>query len=180
MNDPEKHEVLLVDPDLPLQQFLVDGLSAEGFSVRTASSVQEGLDIINENPPPYAVFALRFGNATATGLDLLAVLKDKHPDARVVIITRFGDIPTAVAAMKMGAVDFKLKPVAVTEIVAALLRPTDTIDKLHAAVDPDRLRAEYIWQQYRSYGGNLAETARRLGMHRRSLQRTLKKTKPKP
>ena len=171
-----ERELLLADPNLVQLTSLIDGLTVAGFAVRATSAASEAMKIIEEAAPTFAIFALRF--ADFNGLDLLAAAIARRPDARVVIITMYGDIPTAVAAMKLGAVDYKPKPVNVEDVISALLQDIERNDEVDVATDPDNLRSDYIAQLYQTYGGNLAETARRLGMHRRSLQRKLKKRKP--
>lgn len=169
-------ELLLADPNLVQLTALIDGLNAAGFCVRTTSSASEAMGIIEEVTPAFAVFALRF--ADFNGLDLLKAVMARRPDARVVIATMYGDIPTAVAAMKLGAVDYQPKPVNISAIISALLGQFEGQDQIDFATDPKELRSEYIEQLYRTHGENLSETARRLGMHRRSLQRKLKRLKP--
>lgn len=171
MTNYEKSGLLLVDPDISILRPLIDGLCAQGFLVRTASTVSKAMVIIDDDPPPYGIFALSIGEDS--GLRLLDILMRQRPEARVVIITMYGNIPSAVAAMKMGAMDFKLKPVVVDDVVAALLQ--DAGSDTAVAVDPDMLRTEYIRQLYLLNGNNITRTAKLLGVHRRSLQRLLKR-----
>lgn len=167
----KKNEVLLLDPDIPILQPLVEGLRTKGWLVHTTNNVNEGIAIIENDPPPYGIFSLRFKEGTV--LDLLETLKRKRQDARVIILTMYGDIPTAVAAMKLGATDFLLKPVFVEDVAATLL--SDSRSDETEVVDPETVRMEYIRQLYRLSGDNVSGTARLLGNHRRSMQRQIRR-----
>ncbi len=169
---------LVMDDDGPFLQRLARALSQRGFVVSVASSVAEGREIARTQPPAYAVLDLRLEDGT--GLDVVDTLLRHRPQARAVILTGYGAIATAVAAVKAGAVDYLSKPADVEDIVRAL---TATKDAKPAPpenpMSADRVRWEHIQRVYELCNHNVSETARRLNMHRRTLQRILAKRPPK-
>src|SRR5579871_5503627 len=153
-------------------------MESRGFSVTSCDSVAEGMSQIAKAAPAFAVVDLRLGDGN--GLDVVSALKRKRPEARAIILTGYGNIATAVNAIKLGAVDYLAKPADADDVVAALL----TVD--HRKVEPpanpmsaDRVRWEHIQRIYELCGRNVSETARRLNMHRRTLQRILAKRAPR-
>ncbi|WP_436097631.1 ActR/PrrA/RegA family redox response regulator transcription factor [Bosea sp. LjRoot237] len=170
--------LLLVDDDKPFLNRLARAMEGRGYSVRTAESVQAGLAAVEEEAPAFAVIDLRLGDGN--GLDVIARLKEKRPDARGVVLTGYGNIATAVSAVKLGAFDFLAKPADADEIHSALAagpnaRPVPPENPMSA----DRVRWEHIQRVYELCNRNVSETARRLGMHRRTLQRILAKRAPR-
>ncbi len=169
---------LVMDDDGPFLQRLSKALAQRGFVVTTASSVSEGRDVVRANPPAFAVLDLRLEDGT--GLDVVESLLRQRPTARAVILTGYGAIATAVAAVKAGAVDYLSKPADVDDIIRAL---TATKDEKPAPpenpMSADRVRWEHIQRVYELCNHNVSETARRLNMHRRTLQRILAKRAPK-
>lgn len=170
--------LLIVDDDRPFLQRLGRAMESRGFAVETAESVGEGLASIRKNPPDYAVVDMRLEDGN--GLDLIAVLKEVHPETRAVVLTGYGNIATAVTAVKMGAADYLAKPADADDVYNALVAPPDA--KAPPPEDPmsaDRVRWEHIQRVYELCNRNVSETARRLKMHRRTLQRILAKRAPR-
>lgn len=170
--------LLIVDDDRPFLQRLGRAMESRGFNVELAESVSEGLGQIHKQPPDYAVVDMRLEDGN--GLDVIAVLKEVHPDTRAVVLTGYGNIATAVTAVKMGAVDYLSKPADADDVYKALMAPPDA--KAQPPEDPmsaDRVRWEHIQRVYELCNRNVSETARRLKMHRRTLQRILAKRAPR-
>lgn len=173
-----ERSVLLVEDDRSFLQRLAKALESRGFAVRTAESVAGGLAEVEQSPPHYAVVDMRLGDGN--GLDVISALKRRKPDARGIVLTGYGNIATAVTAVKLGAVDYLAKPVDADDVLAALLAQSDK--KTEPPSNPmsaDRVRWEHIQRIYELCGRNVSETARRLNMHRRTLQRILAKRAPK-
>ncbi|HYM16979.1 MAG TPA: ActR/PrrA/RegA family redox response regulator transcription factor [Micropepsaceae bacterium] len=175
---PEEKSVLLVEDDRPFRERLARAMQTRGFEVRIAETVKEGIAIARNNPPAYAVVDLKLEDGN--GLDVVETLHETRPAARVVVLTGFGNIATAVAAVKFGAIDYLSKPADADEITQALLAPPG--GKPSPPENPmsaDRVRWEHIQRVYELCGHNVSETARRLNMHRRTLQRILAKRSPR-
>ena len=175
---PDK-SLLIVDDDAPFRQRLARALESRGFVVTAAETVEEAVAASRRAPPAFAVVDLRLGQS-GNGLEVVDVLHQTRPDARVVILTGYGNIATAVTAVKHGAVDYLSKPADADDVVAALLahpraKPAPPDNPMSA----DRVRWEHIQRVYELCGQNVSETARRLSMHRRTLQRILAKRSPK-
>lgn len=170
--------LLIVDDDRPFSSRLQRAMETRGFVVTCAQSVAEGLSAIAQAPPAFAVIDMRL--ADGNGLDVISELKAKRPDARAIILTGYGNIVTAVTAVKLGAFDYLAKPADADEIYAALMATNH--DKAEVPENPmsaDRVRWEHIQRIYELCGRNVSETARRLNMHRRTLQRILAKRAPR-
>jgi two-component system, response regulator RegA len=171
------HTLLIVEDDEPLLQRLARALQMRGFKVTTAESVADGLAQIKANAPAYAVVDMRLEDGC--GLEVISVLKQQRPDARVIIQTGYGNIPTAVRAVKLGAIDYLTKPADADDVVSALLAPKGCRPEPPThPMSAGRVRWEHIQNVYELCGCNVSETARRLGMHRRTLQRILAKRAP--
>ena len=169
---------LLVDDDAPVRNRLARAMEDRGFKVAAAASVAEGLAAAKAEPPNYAVVDLRL--ADGNGLEVVEALREARGDMRIVMLTGYGNIATAVAAVKAGAVDYLAKPADADAIMAALTEreralPPPPEDPMSA----DRVRWEHIQRVYEQCGRNVSETARRLKMHRRTLQRILAKYAPR-
>jgi len=174
----EDKSILLLDDDEPFLRRLAKAMEKRGFAVETAGSVTAGRAIATARPPAYAVVDLRLEDGN--GLDVVEVLREKRPDARVVVLTGYGAIATAVAAVKIGAVDYLSKPADAADIVNALLtRGDDLPPPPENPMSADRVRWEHIQRVYELCDRNVSETARRLNMHRRTLQRILAKRSPR-
>ncbi|MCO5063731.1 MAG: ActR/PrrA/RegA family redox response regulator transcription factor [Rhizobiaceae bacterium] len=170
--------LLLVDDDKPFVTRLARAMEARGFVVDTAESVAEAVAKAKSNPPAYAVVDMRLGDGN--GLDVVAAIRDKRSDARAVILTGYGNIATAVTAVKLGAIDYLSKPADADDVFAAL---TNSGEQRAAPpenpMSADRVRWEHIQRVFEMCDRNVSETARRLNMHRRTLQRILAKRAPR-
>ncbi|HET7335367.1 MAG TPA: ActR/PrrA/RegA family redox response regulator transcription factor [Rhizomicrobium sp.] len=174
----DDRSLLIVEDDRPLRERLGRAMESRGFTVTIAESVAQGIAHAKDNPPAYAVVDLKLDDGN--GLDVVEVLHATRPDARVVVLTGFGNIATAVAAVKYGAVDYLPKPADADDIAAALQAPPGSKPKPpENPMSADRVRWEHIQRVYELCGHNVSETARRLNMHRRTLQRILAKRSPR-
>ncbi|MCR9111861.1 MAG: ActR/PrrA/RegA family redox response regulator transcription factor [Rhodobacteraceae bacterium] len=174
----EDKSLLLVDDDEPFLRRLAKAMEKRGFEVETAGSVAAGQAIATARPPAYAVCDLRLGDGN--GLDVVETIREKRPDSRVVVLTGYGAIATAVAAVKIGATDYLSKPADATDITNALLAGNDEMPPPpENPMSADRVRWEHIQRVYELCDRNVSETARRLNMHRRTLQRILAKRSPR-
>jgi two-component system, response regulator RegA len=175
---PNDRSLLIVEDDKAFLQRLARAMESRGFAVTTAESVADGLTQLEASSPAFAVVDMRLEDGN--GLDVISALKRRRPDARGIILTGYGNIATAVTAVKLGAVDYLSKPVDADDVVAALLalegRKAEPPENPMSA---DRVRWEHIQRIYELCGRNVSETARRLNMHRRTLQRILAKRAPK-
>ncbi|MFQ6546468.1 ActR/PrrA/RegA family redox response regulator transcription factor [Aestuariibius sp. 2305UL40-4] len=174
----EDRSLLLVDDDEPFVKRLAKAMEKRGFEVETAESVAAGKAVSTARPPAYAVVDLRLGDGN--GLDVVETLRDRRPDSRVVVLTGYGAITTAVAAVKMGATDYLAKPADASDVMNALLAPGGELPPPpENPMSADRVRWEHIQRVYELCDRNVSETARRLNMHRRTLQRILAKRSPR-
>lgn len=174
----EDPSLLLVDDDTTFVERLARAMEKRGFVCRTAYSVAEARKAVAEAPPAYAVIDLRLEDGT--GLDVVDHLREARPDARIVVLTGYGAIATAVAAVKMGAADYLSKPADANDVTAALLASGDALPPPpENPMSADRVRWEHIQRVFEQCDRNVSETARRLHMHRRTLQRILAKRSPK-
>jgi two-component system response regulator RegA len=175
---PSERTLLIVEDDRSFLQRLAKALEERGFTVTTAESVADGLLQVEKSPPAFAIVDMRLGDGN--GLDVISALKRRRPDARGIILTGYGNIATAVNAVKLGAVDYLAKPVDADDVVAALLALDNRkIEPPENPMSADRVRWEHIQRVYELCGRNVSETARRLNMHRRTLQRILAKRAPR-
>jgi two-component system, response regulator RegA len=175
---PSERTLLIVEDDRSFVQRLAKALEERGFTVTTAESVVDGLLQVEKSAPAFAIVDMRLGDGS--GLDVISALKRSRPDARGIILTGYGNIATAVNAVKLGAVDYLAKPVDADDVVAALLAMDNRkIEPPENPMSADRVRWEHIQRIYELCGRNVSETARRLNMHRRTLQRILAKRAPK-
>ena len=175
---PTDKTLLLVDDDRPFLTRLARAMEARGFAVRVAESVEEGVAEVRREAPGYAVVDLRLGDGN--GLDVIEVLHAARPDARVVVLTGYGNIATAVTAVKLGAIDYLAKPADADAVYGSLTGDKDNRATLpDNPMSADRVRWEHIQRVYELCSRNVSETARRLNMHRRTLQRILAKRAPK-
>jgi two-component system response regulator RegA len=175
---PAERSLLIVEDDKSFLQRLATALESRGFVVTTAESVADGLLQLEQSPPAFAVVDMRL--ADGNGLEVISALKRKRPDARGIILTGYGNIATAVNAIKLGAVDYLAKPVDADDVLAALLAlDHKSIELPENPMSADRVRWEHIQRVYEMCGRNVSETARRLSMHRRTLQRILAKRAPR-
>jgi two-component system, response regulator RegA len=170
--------LLIVEDDKLFLQRLARAMETRGFAVTTAESISEGIARLESATPAFAVVDMRLGDGN--GLDVISALKRRRPDARAIILTGYGNIATAVTAVKLGAVDYMAKPVDADDVAAALLaHDGNKAPPPENPMSADRVRWEHIQRVYELCGRNVSETARRLNMHRRTLQRILAKRAPK-
>ncbi|MBT4711155.1 MAG: ActR/PrrA/RegA family redox response regulator transcription factor [Alphaproteobacteria bacterium] len=175
--DPDR-TMLIVDDDETFRTRLAQAMTKRGFVVETAEGVTKALEIVTKSAPAYAIVDLRL--VDGYGLDVVPTFREERPDMRIVILTGYGNIASTVAAVKAGAVDYLGKPADADEIQAALMAQPGS----HAAppdkpMSADRVRWEHINRVYELCDHNVSETARRLNMHRRTLQRILAKHSPR-
>jgi two-component system response regulator RegA len=174
----EDKSLLILDDDEPFLRRLARAMEKRGFEPELAQSVAAGQAIAIARPPAYAVIDLRLEDGT--GLDVVETIREKRPDSRVVVLTGYGAIATAVAAVKIGATDYLSKPADANDITAALLSSGDELPPPpDNPMSADRVRWEHIQRVYELCDRNVSETARRLNMHRRTLQRILAKRSPR-
>ncbi|MDO9639185.1 MAG: ActR/PrrA/RegA family redox response regulator transcription factor [Pseudotabrizicola sp.] len=170
--------LLLVDDDEPFVKRLARAMERRGFIPETAESVAAGKAIAQSRPPAYAVVDLRLEDGN--GLDVVEALRERRPDCRIVVLTGYGAIATAVAAVKIGATDYLSKPADANDVTNALLCKGESMPAPpENPMSADRVRWEHIQRVYEMCDRNVSETARRLSMHRRTLQRILAKRGPK-
>ncbi|HLI98715.1 MAG TPA: ActR/PrrA/RegA family redox response regulator transcription factor [Bradyrhizobium sp.] len=170
--------LLIVEDDKPFLERLARAMESRGFWVTSCESAAEGLAQIARSAPAFAVVDLRLGDGN--GLDVVSALKRKRPEARAIILTGYGNIASAVTAVKLGAVDYLSKPADADDVVAALLASGGRKSEPPShPMSADRVRWEHIQRIYEMCNRNVSETARRLNMHRRTLQRILAKRAPR-
>jgi two-component system, response regulator RegA len=170
--------LLIVEDDKSFLQRLARAMEGRGFAVTTAETVADGLTQVERTTPAYAVVDMRLGDGS--GLDVISALKKRRPEARGIVLTGYGNIATAVTAVKLGAVDYLSKPAAADEVANALLAMEGRkAEPPENPMSADRVRWEHIQRIYELCARNVSETARRLNMHRRTLQRILAKRAPK-
>ena len=170
--------LLILDDDEPFTRTLGRAMERRGFSVTSLLNVRDGLGFVKKTPPAYAIIDLRLGDGN--GLDVVEMIRQYRVDSSIVVLTGYGAIATAVAAVKIGAVDYLAKPADAKDITAALLstkgsKPAPPENPMSA----DRVRWEHIQRVFELCDRNVSETARRLSMHRRTLQRILAKRSPR-
>jgi two-component system response regulator RegA len=174
---PDK-TLMVMDDDAPLRTRLGRALEARGFEVTQVGSISEAMDQLRAGPPAFAVLDMRLEDGN--GLKVVEALREARPDSRAVMLTGYGAIATAVAAVKAGAADYLSKPADADDVVKALLALKDEAPAPpENPMSADRVRWEHIQRVYELCGHNVSETARRLNMHRRTLQRILAKRAPK-
>ena len=170
--------LLIVDDDDPFRNRLGRAMESKGFKVSLAKSVEEGLISARKSPPGFAVVDLRL--LDGNGLDVIEEIHKLKPDSRVVMLTGYGNLPTAVSAVKAGAIDYVAKPADAEDVEAALLaEPNSKAQPPENPMSADRVKWEHIQRVFELCNRNVSETARRLKMHRRTLQRILSKRSPK-
>ena len=179
LSDFQDKSLLILDDDDPLRGRLARAMEKKGFMVKEAKTVSEGLQIVkNSSPPSFALVDLRLEDGN--GLDVVKELSKSKKDCRIVMLTGYGNLPTAVAAVKAGAIDYMAKPVDADDVEAALLAsPESKAKPPENPMSADRVKWEHIHRVFELCNRNVSETARRLKMHRRTLQRILSKRSPR-
>ncbi len=177
---PGGRPLLIVDDDPTFTRVLGRAMTSRGFEVITADNADDARALTRRHQPRYCVLDLKLGDEN--GLRLIPELQSLVPDIRVLLLTGYASIATAVEAIKRGAHDYLAKPVDADAVVRALLDgdsgpadPDDLVDAPDAPLPLRRLEWEHIQRVLTECEGNISETARRLGMHRRTLQRKLSK-----
>ncbi|MBL0947963.1 ActR/PrrA/RegA family redox response regulator transcription factor [Brevundimonas sp.] len=169
--------LLVLDDDNALRTRLGRALESRGFEVTTAASIAEAQAALGQRAPAFAVLDMRLEDGN--GLKIVEAIRERREDARIIMLTGYGAIATAVAAVKAGAVDYLQKPADADDVVKALLATGDAPEPPENPMSADRVRWEHIQRVYELCDHNVSETARRLGMHRRTLQRILAKRAPR-
>ena len=170
--------LLIVDDDNPLRDRLSRAMEKKGFKVTQAESVKQGISTAQNAPPAFAVVDLRLGDGS--GLEIVKEIRRLKKDSKVIMLTGYGNIPTAVAAVKAGAIDYLPKPADADDVESALLAlPESKSIPPENPMSADRVKWEHIHRVFELCNRNVSETARRLKMHRRTLQRILSKRSPK-
>ena len=178
ISDFKDKSLLIVDDDNPFRERLARAMEKKGFVVTQAESVKKGINSVRLNKPTFAVVDLRLGDGN--GLEVVKKIQNSNIDSRIIMLTGYGNIPTAVAAIKDGAIDYLSKPADADDIEKALLANSNT--KPQPPENPmsaDRVKWEHIHRVFELCNRNVSETARRLKMHRRTLQRILYKKSPR-
>ena len=174
----EDFSLLIVDDDKSFGPRLARAMEKRGFTTEVAESVSEAKWKVQQGAPAFAVVDMRLEDGN--GLDVIELIRSKRPEARAIILTGYGNIATAVTAVKMGAIDYLSKPADADEIYAALTQnPDEKAEPPENPMSADRVRWEHIQRVYELCDRNVSETARRLSMHRRTLQRILAKRAPR-
>ena len=178
LSDFEDKSLLILDDDDPFRNRLARAMEKKGFLVKEAKSVKEALQIAENKPTNFAIIDLRLEDGS--GLEVVKALHKAKNDSRIVMLTGYGNLPTAVAAVKAGAMDYIAKPVDADDVEAALLAsPESKAKPPENPMSADRVKWEHIHRVFELCNRNVSETARRLKMHRRTLQRILSKRSPK-
>lgn len=171
----DRPALLLVDDDESCRWALGRAFERRGYAVRTAATVAEALEVVEGHSPEFAVIDLRMPGSS--GLALVAKLKQADPNTRIVMLTGYASVATAVEAIKLGAIDYLVKPVDADAIEAAFGHSAGNpeLSTQDQPLSVDRLAWEHIQRVLAQHNGNISATARALGMHRRTLQRKLNK-----
>tara|TARA_B100001996_G_C18503686_1_gene532453 strand:- start:127 stop:690 length:564 start_codon:yes stop_codon:yes gene_type:complete len=178
LSEFEDKSLLIVDDDNPFRERLARAMEKKGFIVAQAESVKKGIDSVKTKKPAFAVVDLRLNDGN--GLEVVKEIQNSKEKSRIVMLTGYGNIPTAVAAIKQGAIDYLAKPADADDVEKALLAdPNKKADPPENPMSADRVKWEHIHRVFELCNRNVSETARRLKMHRRTLQRILSKRSPK-
>ncbi len=176
-DEQQDRTLLIVDDDRAFLARLARAMESRGFAVETAPTVEEGLTAVRRRPPAFAVVDMRLDDGN--GIDVIAMLADLRPEARAVVHTGYGNNATADNAVKLGAVDYLAKPADADDVYHALTSDEAKAPPPENPMSADRVRWEHIQRVYEMCDRNVSETARRLSMHRRTLQRILAKRAPR-
>jgi len=174
----DNKSLLIVDDDNPFRERLARAMEKKGFEVIQAESVKKGIDTVRVKKLGFAVVDLRLGDGN--GLEVVKKIQESNSLSRIIMLTGYGNIPTAVAAIKEGAIDYLAKPADADDVEKALLaNPNKKAAPPEDPMSADRIKWEHIHRVFELCNRNVSETARRLKMHRRTLQRILSKRSPK-
>ena len=170
--------LLIVDDDNPFRERLAKAMEKKGFQVTQADGVKKGVEIAKLKKPLFAVVDLRLNDGN--GLQVVKEIQNSNPSSKIIMLTGYGNIPTAVAAIKEGAIDYLAKPADADDVEKALLAdPKSKAQPPENPMSADRVKWEHIHRVFELCNRNVSETARRLKMHRRTLQRILSKRSPR-
>ena len=170
--------LLLVDDDNPFRERLARAMEKKGFIVTQAEGVKKGIESVKIKKPAFAVVDLRLNDGN--GLEVVKEIQSSNFESRIIMLTGYGNIPTAVAAIKEGAIDYLAKPADADDVEKALLaNPESKASPPENPMSADRVKWEHIHRVFELCNRNVSETARRLKMHRRTLQRILSKRSPR-
>ena len=174
----EDKSLLIVDDDNPFRERLARAMEKKGFQVSQAEGVKEGIEAVKIKKPAFAVVDLRLNDGN--GLEVVKEIQNSNSNSRIIMLTGYGNISTAVAAIKQGAFDYLAKPADADDVEKALLAdPNRKVEPPENPMSADRVKWEHIHRVFELCNRNVSETARRLKMHRRTLQRILSKKSPK-
>ncbi len=174
----EDKSLLIVDDDNPFRERLAKAMEKKGFNVSQAEGVKKGIDVAKIKKPSFAVIDLRLNDGN--GIEIVKQIQNVNSNSRVIVLTGYGNIPTAVSAIKQGAVDYLAKPADADDVEKALLADSNkSAEPPENPMSADRVKWEHIHRVFELCNRNVSETARRLKMHRRTLQRILYKRSPK-
>ena len=178
LSDFDNKKLLIVEDDNPFRERLARSMEKKGFEVLQAESVKKGIEVSKISKPGFAVVDLRLSDGN--GLDAVKEIQKSNESSRVIMLTGYGNIPTAVAAIKEGAIDYLAKPADADDVENALLAdPSKKVPPPENPMSADRVKWEHIHRVFELCNRNVSETARRLKMHRRTLQRILSKRSPR-
>ena len=178
ISDFQDTSLLIVDDDDPFRDRLSRAMEKKGFIVKSSKTAENAMNLIKSSPPAFAVVDLRLEGGN--GIEVVKELNNVKKDCRVIMLTGYGNLPTAVAAIKAGAIDYLAKPVDADDVESALLASKDSKAKPpENPMSADRVKWEHINRVFELCNRNVSETARRLKMHRRTLQRILSKRSPR-
>ena len=170
--------LLIVDDDAPFRDRLSKSMEKKGFEVEIFYDLKSSITRINQKKFDYAIVDMRLGDGS--GLELVKMIKLLNPKTRSLLLTGYGNIATAVAAIKSGAIDYLPKPAEIERIYESLISSKNILPlPPENPMTADRVRWEHIQRVFIQCNRNVSETARRLRMHRRTLQRILNKHAPK-
>ena len=178
LSDFDDKSLLIVDDDNPFRERLARAMEKKGFKVTQAEGVKKGIESVKANKPGFAVVDLRLTDGN--GLEVVKEIQNSNLKSRIVMLTGYGNISTAVAAIKEGAIDYLAKPADADDVEKALLAdPNAKAQPPENPMSADRVKWEHIHRVFELCDRNVSETARRLKMHRRTLQRILSKRSPR-
>ena len=178
LSEFDDKSLLIVDDDNPFRERLARAMEKKGFQVAQAEGVKKGIESVKLKKPAFAVVDLRLNDGN--GLEVVKEIQSTNSNSRIVMLTGYGNIPTAVAAIKQGAIDYLAKPADADDVEKALLAdPNKKASPPENPMSADRVKWEHIHRVFELCNRNVSETARRLKMHRRTLQRILSKRSPK-
>ena len=174
----DNKSLIIVDDDNPFRDRLARAMEKKGFQVFQAEGVKQGIQTVKEKKPGFAVVDLRL--ADGNGIEVVKQIQSLNSNSRIIMLTGYGNIPTAVAAIKEGAIDYLAKPADADDVEKALLAdPEKRAEPPENPMSADRVKWEHIHRVFELCNRNVSETARRLKMHRRTLQRILSKRSPR-